>query len=112
MSIVRNEWKEKFMFRSESMRKPNLQEYFKQCQDRGIFDHHVGATDNGHNVLFYIHPQNEDGEILDFEVVDNELTQQNVSEEENVRNAVQSIVDGLSVEELKKIANQYGLNYQ
>lgn len=55
--------------------KSNLQQYFKENQEKGIFDHHVRATDDGDKVIIYIHPQKTDGKILDFSVTGNELTQ-------------------------------------
>ncbi|SEQ23340.1 hypothetical protein SAMN05216232_1980 [Virgibacillus subterraneus] len=91
--------------------KPNLQEYLKQNQEKGIFHHVLSATDNSDNVLIYIHPSDADGETLDFEVKENELTQLHVSEEDDVRKVVNNIIDGLSLEELKRLANRFGLNY-
>ena len=94
------------------MKKPNLQQYLKANQEKGIFHHVLSATDNGDNVLIYIHPQNADGDTLDFSVAGNELTQLHVSEEDDVRKALGNIIGGLSLKELKKLANQFGLNYE
>ena len=94
------------------MRKPNLQQYFKENQEKGIFNHEVTATDNGDNVLFHIHPQDADGETLEFSVIGNELTQLHVSEEDDVRKMIGGIIKGLSLVELKKLANQFGFNYK
>lgn len=93
------------------MAKPNLQQYFKENQEKGIFDHTIRATANGENVLFYIHPQASDGETLDFSVIRNELKQLNVSQESNLRENLTDIINGCTRSELINIANQLGLNY-
>lgn len=93
------------------MKKPDLQKYFVDCQIEGIFEHIVRATDNVDNVIFSIHPKDRNGETLEFTVKGNELTQKNVSQEENIREVLGQIIGGLPLERLKEVANLFGLNY-
>jgi hypothetical protein len=97
---------------TNKMKKPNLQQYFKECQERGIFDHEVRATDDVNKGIFYIHPKGADGETLDFYVRGNELEQLCVSQEDDIRNTLGQIIGGLPLERLKEVANQFGLNYK
>lgn len=71
--------------------KPNLQQYFKQCQEQCIFDHHIRVTDNIDNVVFYIHPQDSNGETLDFKVTGNELEQLYIGQ--NISSALTTITE-------------------
>ena len=54
----------------------NLQEYFNECEARGVIDHEVRAqTFKNGLTKFYIHPKGVNGRTLDFEVHGNHLRQ-------------------------------------
>lgn len=91
------------------MKKPSLQQYFIDSQKKGILDHVVRATDNGENVLFYIRPQNANGETLDFSVKGNELTQLRISPEDDLRKYITGYINGMSLQQLQAAAKALGI---
>lgn len=91
------------------MKKPNLQKYFQDTQAYGIVDHEIRATDNGENVLFYIHPKGFNGVTLDFSVTGNELTQLHISPEDDFRKYLYDAMEGRSIEQLREVARTLGV---
>lgn len=50
-----------------------LTEYFEEAYQKGIIDHSLRVSIDEGGYYFYIHPQNHDGETLDFQADGNEL---------------------------------------
>ena len=54
------------------MGQKSLAQYLTENAANGVIDHTVRCQMEGGVVTFYIHPQNVDGETLDFKVLDND----------------------------------------
>ena len=63
------------------MRRITFEDYLRENAERGIIDFSVRAYARPNTqVTFYIHPAGKDGDIPDFAVHDNKLTQINMTE--------------------------------
>jgi hypothetical protein len=51
-----------------------LEQYLRENYEKGVIDHVIRVTSVGDGgAAIYIHPQDADGDTLDFAVLDNEL---------------------------------------